>query len=164
MKWESDNYHYMVPSTVAQALSEENQISAWRNSEHSMTLNLILLKILKDAHPGSPESLLRLRVDTIKSKYWYFRIGEVAMILKNGLIGKYGNVPSGADPVLVWLDRYDTGERIGYCEAHNLSYKEPNERYFEEEEQKALIDAREAFKKQLAYMTAKEEAQKKLAQ
>lgn len=127
-------------------------------------LNVILLKMIKDALPEkmSTDGSLEFIANEIKSKYFYFRLKEVAMVLRKGALGMYGNIPGGGNPVLYWMHQYDIGERLDHFESEALKQKENYEKQFLDEERKELKELRDLSKKEFERLQARKEAQRKL--
>ena len=94
--------------------------------------------------------------------YYYFRLGEIAYFLHKGSMGMYGNVPSGANPVLYWAQQYDINERTNYFRSEALKHKEgfEKENYLNERQEAKKLNemTKESFKR----LQANQDAKKKL--
>ncbi len=105
------------------------------------------------------ESELKLIVNDMKKDYHYFKVGEIAMVLRKGVQGKYGNVPAGTSPIYYWFHQYDIGERIDHFQAEALKYKEPYEKQYQEIEKKEAQDFETVYQKQVKYLKAQKKAE-----
>lgn len=143
-EWVGD-YTNRVPKTIGDAV-RAHQISVIRGIDPD-TLNVALSRLITDALILSSkqvsDELVGFIGGKIKSTYPYFRLGELAMVIQKGVTGYYGMVPSGANPVLYWCQRYDQGEREDYFLSQAQVHKEP----FEKAEE---LEKREQNQKQLS--------------
>jgi len=152
------NSSALTPLTVKQAVIGD-PISLL-NREHPEILNAVLVKLFDNASSLKMSEGQTIQViNDIKGQYHYFKVGEVALVIKNGVQGKFGNVPAGTSPVYYWFHQYDIGERIDHFQDEALKYKEPYEKQFEEIERKETQDFETAYQKQVKYLKAKKKAE-----
>jgi len=130
-------------------------------------LNIVLSKMIGDTlaiNGKDNPAAISMIGQTIKSKYYYFRLGEIAMVLQKGVTGYYGNVPSGVIPILYWMEQYDIGERLTHVTAEQLKHSDPYEKQFEEmdekERRKELTEFNKAYKRKLNEINANEKAKR----
>ncbi len=148
----------LTPSIVKEAVIGDPL--SLLNREHPEILNAVLVKLFDNASSlKMSESQTIQVINDIKGEYHYFKVGEIAMVLRKGMQGKYGNVPAGTSPVYYWFHQYDIGERIDHFQAEALKYKEPYEKQYQEIEKKEAQDFETAYKKQVKYLKAKKKAE-----
>lgn len=98
-------------------------------------------------------------LQTIKEKYWYMNLEEIAFVLQKGMLGfykTYGKL-TAAD-IMEWIHIYDTTERDEYCQTEALKHKEPYEKQDHEIKRKEAQQFDELYKKQVKFNKAKEKA------
>jgi hypothetical protein len=162
-KWVGD-YLNRIPATIGEAVIAD-QISTIRHREPAL-LNVALSKIINDAlilsaRQSSDEVVSAIGAQ-IKSRYPYFRLGELAMVIQKGINGKYGNVPGGANPVLYWVQQYDEGEREDYFVSQAAAHKETFEKAHELEARNENREHMQRISEQVKRIDAVEKAKERL--
>lgn len=92
----------------------------------------------------------------VNKSYWHLTPNEIRTCFRDGLSGLYGFVPSGANPLLYWLMKYDQ-ERDKKFESENMRFKEPYEKQLDEFDRQ---DKQEELKKLTNEITRQENYQK----
>jgi len=154
----------LIPDSVSEA-TKGIQISAFKpNEEDRAALQIVLINLVTDTvdyFGGMETSQVNMVISTIKAKYWFMKIDEIAMVFNRarmGMVKTYGKVK----PVdmLAWLHEYDIGERLSYCEAEATKHKETSGTYFIEAEsidrKKDAIQLSQAIGKEKNWQKAKE--------
>ena len=127
-----------------------DQISVYKKADEQR-LNAIILTLIKnhlaERMNMSTGAMMQLTED-IKRMYWFYRVPEIALVLRKGVSGDFGNVPRGVDPVLYWFRQYDL-IRDQYFEAEALKFKETNEKIFDEMERKEIKEKAKSLKDEI---------------
>ncbi len=75
------------------------------------------LNVGKNIEPHQLDSLAK----KIYAKYYYFSFDEIMYVFDKGTSGAYGKLYDRIDEEIIfsWLEKYDTGERVGIAEDSN---------------------------------------------
>lgn len=157
-------YQRQVPNTVEKA-QNGLQLSVIKR-HNSALVSLAIVKLLTDACQmfgieWNGEIMVKT-ADMITEKYWHLNIEEVAMVLTNGSLGKYGKVYGNFKPmdVMEWIGQYDDNERLSYHVTRNTAQNESHEKYFREVEMKEAKKANALVKQNIERLQAQKEAKK----
>lgn len=129
------NYMDKVPKNVEAAVKGDqlNVIASKAPNELNAALTVVVSDVLSLTGRNVSPQMIAFIGKTIQSRFYYFRLNELVMVLQKGVQGHYGNVPSGANPIVFWCEQYDNGERLEYHQAEALKHKEAYEKQKQEE-------------------------------
>lgn len=158
-----ETYASHAPSSAEQALSTPgDNLRAVQYKAGNEPLNAALTVIINDALEvvgQSSQNKIVVVGKVIKQKYWHLRLSEIAMVFQKGVSGHYGNVPSGSNPLLYWIAKYDEEERTNYCMSRAAAHKESYEKYQQQLDREANRDFSQMVKDNIRRKQASQLAQ-----
>lgn len=92
------------PKVAAMLLKVMNEISLLTNTTMDAPVKMLCAKM-------------------ILSNYWFLKIDELLMIIRDGILGRYGKIYGNFcfTTLTEWIEKYQA-EKLGYVEDKNLSH------------------------------------------
>ena len=160
----SGKYYFdEIPNSIQKCIDTGMQVSSLRKIDEKKTISIVAIFINTVNENYNGNINLEMCSRQICSVFWYMKIEEIAFVIKNGIIGKYGKVYGSINisDVMGWLTGYDIEERASHCSTHGEKYKERNENVFREMQLRDIKSVQENSKKEYQWLVGKRKAKMK---